>query len=104
MVRAKTSNAPPPPPPAPTPPEDLPTYHARSTCRYTGERLGAVHVVCGDPESALAVQSLFEVVTRSMLSNAPLHGGRIALHILSDPARKAAWCVWRLSATGQFCS
>jgi aspartate/tyrosine/aromatic aminotransferase len=52
-----------------------------------------VHVVCGDPESALAVQSLFEVVTRSMLSNAPLHGGRIALHILSDPARKAAWCV-----------
>jgi aspartate/tyrosine/aromatic aminotransferase len=52
-----------------------------------------VHVVCADPDSALAVQSLFEVVTRSMLSNAPLHGGRIALHILSDPARKAAWCV-----------
>ena len=52
-----------------------------------------MHVVCADPDSALAVQSLFEVVTRSMLSNAPLHGGRIALHILSDPARKAAWCV-----------
>ena len=64
----------------------------RLYCR-AGERLGALHVVCADSESATAVLSLLEVIVRPLCSNPPIHGARIAVKILSDAALQAEWSV-----------
>ncbi len=61
----------------------------RALC--VGERVGAVHVVCGDAASATAVLSLLELIVRPLYSNPPLHGARIVTRILSDAALTAEW-------------
>lgn len=58
-----------------------------------GERVGAVHVLCADKDSALAVLSSFECIVRPQYSNPPVHGARIVTKVLTDPALAAEWCV-----------
>ena len=44
---------------------------------YYGERIGMLHVVCGDAERAKVVSSLLKLVIRPMYSSPPIHGAHI---------------------------
>ena len=55
------------------------------------ERVGAVHVVAADPGSAAAAGSQLQVMVRTMYSNPPAHGARVAAALLNTPALEAAW-------------
>jgi aspartate/tyrosine/aromatic aminotransferase len=50
-----------------------------------GERIGAVHVVCPDPETARAVLSQIEWTIRPMYAFAPIHGATVVAKILKTP-------------------
>lgn len=56
-----------------------------------GERTGALHVVCANPDSAERVLSQLKIVVRGMYSSPPMHGALIAYTILNDPALAASW-------------
>jgi len=46
-----------------------------------GERVGALHVVAGDSETAVRVRSQVSVLQRSEISNPPSHGARLVRYI-----------------------
>jgi len=56
-----------------------------------GERIGALNVVCSNPDAKKAVMSQLKIVARAMYSNPPKHGAAIAATILSDPQLCKAW-------------
>eukprot|EP00656_Telonema_subtile_P042518 TRINITY_DN4818_c0_g1_i3.p2 TRINITY_DN4818_c0_g1~~TRINITY_DN4818_c0_g1_i3.p2 ORF type:complete len:156 (-),score=30.00 TRINITY_DN4818_c0_g1_i3:50-517(-) len=57
-----------------------------------GERVGALNVLCANPEEAAAVKSqLMANVIRPSYSSPPLHGSRLAAAVLGDPELRAAW-------------
>lgn len=55
------------------------------------ERVGALHVVAKDSESAHAVHTNLEAIIRPMYSNPPQHGARIVSTILQNPELNAEW-------------
>ncbi|TFK29837.1 aspartate aminotransferase [Coprinopsis marcescibilis] len=56
-----------------------------------GERIGALHVVLQDSETANRVRSQLSVLQRSEISNPPTHGARLVSLILNDPELFAEW-------------
>ncbi|KAJ3567392.1 hypothetical protein NP233_g6393 [Leucocoprinus birnbaumii] len=56
-----------------------------------GERVGALHVVSKDAETANRVRSQLSVLQRSEISNPPSHGARLITLILNDPTLFAEW-------------
>ena len=60
-------------------------------CGLYGERIGALHIVCANSDTAIRVLSQVKLVIRPMYSNPPLHGALIVSRILSDPALKEGW-------------
>lgn len=56
-----------------------------------GERVGALHVVSKDTDSAARVLSQVKIVIRTMYSNPPTHGARIAERIMGNEDNYAAW-------------
>jgi aspartate aminotransferase len=58
-----------------------------------GERIGMLHVVCGDAGHAKAVLSQLKLVVRPMYSNPPRHGSHLVVKILGDATRFKRWKV-----------
>ena len=56
-----------------------------------GERVGALHVVSVNPETADRVRSQLSVLQRSEISNPPSHGARLVALILQDPQLFSEW-------------
>lgn len=56
-----------------------------------GLRTGALHVICSSPNEKERVISQLSSMVRSMYSNPPIHGARVADIILRDPALRAEW-------------
>lgn len=56
-----------------------------------GERVGALHVVSVDTETAKRVQSQLSVLQRSEISNPPSHGARLVSLILKDEQLFGEW-------------
>lgn len=56
-----------------------------------GERVGCLHVVCKDAESAGKVLSRVKSCVRAYYSSPPKHGALIASEILNNPELKAEW-------------
>eukprot|EP01071_Lankesteria_metandrocarpae_P005817 Lankesteria_metandrocarpae@DN4137_c0_g1_i2.p1 len=56
-----------------------------------GERLGVLHTVCSDKETAAIVKTHMKFISRRVISNPPLHSARIAVTILSDPKYNSQW-------------
>ncbi|CAI8006213.1 Aspartate aminotransferase, mitochondrial [Geodia barretti] len=56
-----------------------------------GERVGAMTVLCSDPEEAKRVESQLKIIIRPLYSNPPINGARIATHILNTPALYNEW-------------
>lgn len=56
-----------------------------------GERVGALHVVSSDKETADRVRSQLSVLQRSEISNPPSHGARLVSLILNDEEMFAEW-------------
>lgn len=66
--------------------------YAKSMGLY-GERIGAVNFVCSDQEEASALMSqVKQRVIRPIYSSPPLHGARLATHVLGDPQLFSQWC------------
>lgn len=63
---------------------------AKNTGMY-GERIGALHIVCADTETAEKVLSQVKVFVRASYSNPAKHGALVVARILSDPALKESW-------------
>ncbi|MEX0776190.1 MAG: amino acid aminotransferase [Phycisphaeraceae bacterium] len=55
------------------------------------ERVGALTIVAGDADAAVAVQSQVKSVIRANYSNPPAHGAAIVTTILSDAALRQQW-------------
>eukprot|EP01022_Parablepharisma_sp_SALTPOND_P028587 TRINITY_DN7119_c0_g2_i2.p1 TRINITY_DN7119_c0_g2~~TRINITY_DN7119_c0_g2_i2.p1 ORF type:complete len:421 (+),score=27.86 TRINITY_DN7119_c0_g2_i2:214-1476(+) len=58
-----------------------------------GERVGALHIVCPNKETAMKVLTNIQIDIRGMYSNPPCHGARIMARILSGPDYLAEWKV-----------
>ncbi|VDK44928.1 unnamed protein product [Anisakis simplex] len=56
-----------------------------------GERVGAFTFLCGSSEEASRVMSQMKILIRPLISSPPIHGARIAMHILSNDSLKAQW-------------
>ncbi|KAF8350798.1 aspartate aminotransferase [Amanita rubescens] len=56
-----------------------------------GERIGALHVVSSDKETADRVKSQLSVLQRSEISNPPTHGARLVTLILNDAELFEEW-------------
>ncbi len=56
-----------------------------------GERVGALTVISGAPESAASVVSQIKQCIRANYSNPPLHGAAIVARVLESPELQAAW-------------
>lgn len=56
-----------------------------------GERVGALHVVAANKETATKVLSQLKQVIRANISSPPLHGARIAQRVLSDAQNLQQW-------------
>ena len=55
------------------------------------ERVGALHLVCSDEQTAVRVASQTKVRIRANYSNPPAHGGSIVSTILGDEDLRARW-------------
>ncbi len=66
------------------------TSFSKSFSLY-GERVGALNVVCADPDEAARVLSQLKRVIRTNYSNPPTHGAQIVTAVLSTPALRAMW-------------
>ena len=53
--------------------------------------MGAVTLQCGVAEEKKRVESQLKVIIRPLYSNPPIHGARIATHILNTPALYTEW-------------
>ena len=56
-----------------------------------GERVGALSVVCEQPEEAQRVLSHLKVMIRANYSNPPTHGAKAVAAVLADPALRRLW-------------
>ena len=56
-----------------------------------GERIGMLHVVCGDAQVATRVLSQLKLVIRPMYSSPPIHGAKVVQAVLGDAALKEEW-------------
>ena len=56
-----------------------------------GERVGALYAVAQKPDVAENVRSRIKQVIRTHYSNPPMHGAKIAAHILQTPHLRALW-------------
>ena len=56
-----------------------------------GERVGALSVVCGQPQEAQRVLSQLKVMIRANYSNPPTHGAKAVAAVLADPALRRLW-------------
>ena len=60
---------------------------------YTGERVGATTILCSDADEVKRVESQLKIIIRPLYSNPPIHGARIATHILNTPSLYNEWYV-----------
>ena len=67
------------------------TVHGPPCVFPAGERVGAVTLLCSDPEEARRVESQLKIIVRPLYSNPPINGARIATHILNTPALYNEW-------------
>jgi len=75
--------------------------YAKSMGLY-GERIGAVNFVCSSQEEAGALMSqVKQGVVRPIYSSPPLHGARLATHVLGDPVLFSKWCEELLIMSGR---
>jgi len=66
--------------------------YAKSMGLY-GERIGAVNFVCADATETDALMSqVKQKIIRPIYSSPPLHGARLAAHVLGDPELFGKWC------------
>jgi len=56
-----------------------------------GERVGAFSVVCESGEEKKRVDSQIKILVRPLYSNPPVHGARIAAHILTNDSLHEQW-------------
>ncbi|KAI0999633.1 Aspartate aminotransferase [Podosphaera aphanis] len=56
-----------------------------------GERVGAFSIICADTEEKRRVDSQVKILIRPLYSNPPVHGARIAAHILNDKTLNEQW-------------
>ncbi|KAI9678477.1 MAG: aspartate transaminase aat1 [Trizodia sp. TS-e1964] len=56
-----------------------------------GERVGAFSIVCESSEEKKRVDSQIKILVRPLYSNPPVHGARIASHILNDSSLNQQW-------------
>jgi aromatic-amino-acid transaminase len=56
-----------------------------------GERVGALHVVCGSQEEAGRVLSQLKRVIRTNYSNPPTHGAQVVTMVLNTPDLRRQW-------------
>lgn len=56
-----------------------------------GERIGALHIVCKDQDTAKKVESQIKLIVRAQYSSPPIHGARLAGMILEDPEMRQQW-------------
>ena len=66
------------------------TSFSKSFSLY-GERVGALSVVCADPDEAARVLSQLKIVIRTNYSNPPTHGGAVVAKVLGDASLRAQW-------------
>ncbi len=66
------------------------TSFSKSFSLY-GERVGALHVVSPDSETAKRVLSQVKICIRTNYSNPPTHGAALVATVLQDPELRAAW-------------
>jgi aromatic-amino-acid transaminase len=57
----------------------------------SGERVGALSVVCASADEAGRVLSQLKIIIRTNYSNPPTHGAQIVATVLSTPALRAQW-------------
>ncbi len=72
----------------------LTTFVASSfskTFSLYGERVGALSVVCSDPDEAARVLSQLKIIVRTAYSNPPTHGAAVVAAVLADDALRAGW-------------
>ena len=65
-----------------------------------GERIGCLHIICSNTETADIVRSQVLMVVRPMYSSPPCRGAYIVQKILSDPELRASW-IRELQAVSQ---
>ena len=58
-----------------------------------GERVGAMSILCSDEEEKKRVDSQLKILIRPLYSNPPIHGARIATHILNTPHLYNEWYI-----------
>jgi len=58
-----------------------------------GERIGALHIVTSDKDTAAKALSQIKMIIRPNYSSPPLHGARIAERVLSNKENLEAWKV-----------
>ena len=56
-----------------------------------GERIGALSVVCSQPQETQRVLSQLKVLIRANYSNPPTHGAKAVAIVLADPALRRLW-------------
>jgi aromatic-amino-acid transaminase len=66
------------------------TSFSKSFSLY-GERVGALSVLCQDPEEASRVLSQLKIMIRTNYSNPPIHGGQVVATVLGTPQLRALW-------------
>lgn len=66
-----------------------------------GERVGALHVVCSNKETAQKVLSQLKVIIRTNYSCSAIHGARIAEKILANEENMEQWIVELKEATSR---
>ena len=65
----------------------------------TGERVGAVTVLCNSEEEVKAVDSQMKILIRPLYSNPPINGARIAIELLTQSDLYTEWLVLITSHT-----
>lgn len=66
------------------------TSFSKSFSLY-GERVGALSIVCANPDESKRVLSQLKIVIRTNYSNPPTHGAQIVATVLSTPALRSLW-------------
>ena len=57
----------------------------------TGERVGALTILCDNEEEVKKVESQLKIIIRPLYSNPPIHGARIATEIMNTPDIYNEW-------------
>lgn len=66
------------------------TSFSKSFSLY-GERVGALSIVCADPDEAKRVLSQVKIVIRTNYSNPPTHGAALVATVLGDAELRSQW-------------